>query len=311
MAEWKQVTLSDLLPEEVQQIASDAAGVAQSVADVVEGVGEVVQTVGQWMLVASDPYEALVNAILLDIEALLADLRDAGIYVLPIVPFGLRYAEDFDDVVGKIVSSLDDRCDPDRPQFSQSADVAAAIFLVSGPDLKGLWDSVLKALAQVFDMGAFRELKWLDDPNAFNQWDRFRRSADGREPDWESISLGRAIPVLGDLLNEMLKFSRHLRGLTASTGDFIDTFAQALLQKAAELQTLAQELEDLTDALENLLNLSGVWYVYIEAGGVDGFVIDLQNSTNKPPFDENSFVAGAVFLAGGPSVAQFEGLFKI
>lgn len=147
------------------------------------------------------------------------------------------------------------------------------------------------------------------------------KSARSTPPDWSRVPrLGDLVPVLGDLIAEA---SAHLeaigQGLGGATSllkgyvqwlkDEIDAYAQLAINVNAQLNRILR--------LVRLPSPLGIyWRTFGGQGGNQFLLSDLTSAltsdTNHPPFSKgDELVMGVVFVAGTPSLSQFNNVKTI
>ena len=139
----------------------------------------------------------------------------------------------------------------------------------------------------------------------------------GDPPYWVSVPFASLMPPLQNFFDALRQIIDSLR--PASTpGDMLDDLGKALERKAALLDELAEELEDLKETIAALLDLfdnAYILYLTPEAGGMNNFILRAQQAEDMPDFGSGGIVAGLVMLAtqenAMTTLDTFWSLFKL
>jgi len=307
---WKKQNLDKLVPSEVKDLASEAAGLVSAVAEILDTAATIIDTLSAFIIAFSDPVIAIIQSFVDAVTDFIGDLRTAGAYLLPVVP-SYREPNGLQQFLDKVVLSFDDIVDTDRPVFSSGANVAGVVIVAGAPNLADLFTTFLEKFGALVDITEFKKLKWQTDPEKDEPPPVLARTCYGRKPDWSKKTVGNVFPGLDNALKNLENMVTKLfPGQQIS--DFIDAMVEAINNKVDDLQDTADALEDIATALDSLFDISDVYTLYSGVvGGVDGFKTALNESINRPGFDDTYYVAGAVFLAGGPGVSEFERIFGV
>jgi len=307
MAEWEKKDLDEYFPSEITGLVTDISDVAEDVADIFDTVADFVDTLADWMIDYADPIAVIVDALIQEITLFIGDLRRAGAFALPVVPKGREYRDGIEGFYRAVNLSLRDEADLDRPQFSPSAQILGYAFVYGATDLKTLYEDFLAQAKFLFDVGEFKDWAWGVNPDLVPTRDQ--RRSNSKPPDWKAIRVADFWPPYDDFLGEMQKMVASLkRG--RSTKEFVGYMAQALRNKAQQLNFLADYIEFFATEVEALFNMTGVWFIKVgPVNGLEAWLAELIEAANKPPFPGDEwYVAGIVVLAGGPDTAALEEL---
>lgn len=131
-----------------------------------------------------------------------------------------------------------------------------------------------------------------------------------RPPDWETVRLVDVIPPLSGALRVL---SNAAVGARATAG-FATAFSKLVLaiqQKIALLQQTLIQVQEIIDAILALGSIANinVLPVSFAQGGNGRFVQEFENSTNKPPVDDDNVSLGLVIYGGAGATAVFKALF--
>lgn len=309
MAEWEKVNLDQFVPAEIRTLAGEIAAVVGPIADIMDVTADIIDASSVLMLGFTNPILALTAALKTEIENFIADLRDAGVYLLPVAPINLTDKKGFDAMLRDIQLSFDDLADPDRPIFSPSADVVGYVFMYGHTDLKFLYNSFLKQAQDIFDLGELKDFAWADSPGVDYIPPRIERTANARQPDWKDSTVSEVFPPVGVALTELQK---AVEAFFPGEGvqDFLSQLALAMKAKATQLQDIADTLDDIADELDALFQLPDIWFVKIgPTTGVDAWREQLNAASNRPPYRKDvHYVASVVAFTGGPDISALESL---
>ena len=155
---WQQKELLPPLPPELQLLVDNLTGVKSTVEAVAVPLADALNAIKAFFISTVDPFATLMNAIITETENLINDLFGAGAFQLIVSPFtvggvnrrtadgkidkfGFQYITP-DRAIKEAIKSFDDLGDPNRPQFSENAPIAAFGILITVKDI----GAYLKAL---------------------------------------------------------------------------------------------------------------------------------------------------------------------
>ncbi len=307
MAQWEKINMLELIDPALRDLADQVGDTVEPVADLLAVAADLVKTFAKVIEGFADPIVGLVESLKKAIEDYISDMRTAGAYTLPIYPYDIRDKKGADGFIHEVHTSFDDIADPDRPQFSGSAEVVGYVFMYGAPDLKELWETFMKWAKELFDLGELKDWSWTTKPDPVPP--RRVRSASGRPPDWKNVTVSEVFPLIGTMLKTLQQAVENFFP-GEELGDFVDGFVDMIERKAKRLQEMADILQDMANLLDMLFNIADVWFIKIgPLIGQDEWRLQFRDAVNRPPYRKKEmFVTGAAFFAGGPSVSALEKL---
>ena len=232
----------------------------------------------------------------------------------------------YEEAIDRIVKAFDDKFDPIRPQFSDSANTVGVVLMAHSEDLATLM-KLSRSISDIFAVDALGQLQkpgfrdLLDDvASEFSdltqqEIDRldFTPKIDlrrgGRHPNWVvNTKLRDLLPIVGDNVDAIIELIDLLRP-NGSITDFVGTVLQALEDKVSRINDIVTNLETLSKQLETLSNTRLSSVVIESTTGNTGFKTALVNSGGHPEF-QSSFVVSVVLYAGGPGGKVLKQLFS-
>ena len=143
---WTQKTLLPPLPPEAQDVVDDLNTVAGSIVPILDAAATLLDAAKIFFSAGTDLYAALMTALITDVEDLVTDLFGTGAFELMVhssAVLSTKLPKDKSgiqlitpaDAVNLAIQSFDDLGDDQRPQFSDSANIAAFGFLVTAKDV--------------------------------------------------------------------------------------------------------------------------------------------------------------------------------
>jgi hypothetical protein len=327
VAQWNEnATLEALLPSEL----SDVIDAAQTV---VGTSSDILGTISTGLGVAS---AFLTGLPALDWVAALQSLLDqlknnylgAGFYYLPLWNYGIdlqyqlsvygaklgiseiRTSEGLNDFINLINTSYDDTADEERPTFVPGGVTAGLCLAVGAPSFE--------ELIQVFN--AFRTF-WSSNISLDALWRAMMNMADPDaviepdvpiEPNWETLNLKTLLPSFVNLIEEGLDAIISALQTGLNSADALALLIDVIKSKVDRLNTLLQRINNYLSDFESVLGAAGIWSAYIETSdGIEGLKTELLTATNRPDWGAHPYVAGAMFVAGGPDVEPFRNMFGV
>ena len=125
------------------------------------------------------------------------------------------------------------------------------------------------------------------------------------------MKLRDVLPPLGELDEAMQQVPGMIRTARAF-GDFLSELAQLLQEKADLLLQMADEIQAIADKLAALVATAGLNGIHISTNqGVEGFMQELRNAGNPPPWHADGWVAGVVLLGGTADFGAVPALFGL
>lgn len=311
---WESKTLNSILPGPFAQLASAANTAANGLDAVATVLNTAVTLVKAFQTTTSDPFFALVNALISDAEDLLNDTFGAGFFLLLVTPYTIESPTY--DITFKIPTltpaqaltraqqSFDDQGDLARPQFTDSATVTGFGIMATAVSPDILLEKV-QGLLSLMNLKEFNDLydkynkaiQVHDDPTSVIR---------SRQPDWTSIRL-QDIPPFGDLYKQMKGYLNLFKGYATTANNATDDFLNTLTRKITAISQQATALSDAIDAVIGGLGASGVYWLDIAptGGGNTYLKASLPDSTLQA-LTQNKYTVMALFVAGGPGVDSLE-----
>ena len=150
---WKGVNLQDMIPG--RELIPAIQAVFDPIQAALQWVVDGLEVIKQFLIGLDYPIVALIQALIDQIQTLLDDLRASGVYELDVFPDFMHDPEmtsilgGYPSLVRKIVGSLNDVEDYNRPTFSSSAFMGGVVLMVNtnelGPLIKAI-NLILKFL---------------------------------------------------------------------------------------------------------------------------------------------------------------------
>lgn len=313
MSGWTKSDVFAPVSKELAQIAGTAAGAAGATAGVLGAAAGLLQVAAAFITGTSDPFKAAYASVIDELEDLLNDLFGAGVFSLTINQFdvpGRRPKDDFGiplllprEALQLAIASFDDLADENRPQFSDSAEVAAFGFLANAPSVEGLLD-LIKALVAVFSIPDFnllqRRLQDAIEPPV----------TPSRYPDWQSLKLN-SIDQIRETQEAANKMLENLRGNLTTADDNLVDLINVLTKKVKQAEKIIKDLEDVLDNLSNATAASGLFTLNIPPG-VGG-----NKRLKEEIFDcdltliNGGYTVVGIFVGGGPTLVPIDNIRKI
>ena len=309
MAEWQEV-LAIIEPPVDEEGIEGVAEVLDGLNEVLADADEVVQVAAQILALfdSADPVAGAIAVLQAVLNDLIDDLLNTGVYFFPVLPGPAvtEFAQPFptQTALNRIVESLSDRMDSERPQATAQAGYAAVVFLGGVDkyfDFLGLYRAIQallgdqskwKQIGDLFESFEFQELK----P------ERGYRKSEGVGWNWHSLRLEEIEAVEQALLQAKALINSYLLSIKSSLSDVIKIIRKRIAMYLKVLRKIIAFIRFLND-LANLASSLDMVMVYGTEGGVGKMAEDIVNSTNKPDFQFcTGFVLATVFA--NPASAQ-------
>lgn len=146
------------IPDFGQKAAADAINsVIEFLINVANVAAATLEVVKSLLVGFLDPIRAIVEALIAEIEAFLADLRQLGIYVTwddAVFPF-LDLVGGFDKYQARMLGRLVNRADPTRPNFT-SRSAVAGVFLYANANPTGIY-AIIELIALILRLFGFNK----------------------------------------------------------------------------------------------------------------------------------------------------------
>jgi hypothetical protein len=260
---------------------------------------------------STDPFAMLVSAAFDELEAVVNNAFGTGVYFLHVTPFNVYGNKNHDtsgmpilypqQAIQAAISSFDDIGDQDRPQFSNSANVAAIGFMATATSVPDFTD-LIEAMLKVFHIPEWELV-------ATRAKRRVRPEVVHRsyQPDWKSMKLD-SIGNMSQMHSMLLDLLETLRGYATIPDNNIGDLITAIQGKIAALNVILKNVKD------TIAILTG------SAGGI--YVMDIPNGTGgndrikralRDPFLEqckptSGYTIMTIMMGGGPSLATVEAI---
>lgn len=213
-----------------------------------------------------------------------------------------------------MISSLDDTNDPNRPVFSDTAQLAAIGFIVSAPDL-----NKFIALAQPL-------LDILDISPLFDLLSSFKIKAKkptdipkgGQLPDWSSQAKLSDLGFMRQQRDALLSALAQVEALALTRADkSIDRLFRVIEQKLQTLDNVVKEFSDLITKLSTTLDAEGIYIFKADSndnGGSGGNnylkaqLRTFESTALNLTKDTSGYTFGFLLLGAGPSLAAIRSL---
>lgn len=309
---WTPKTVTPPLPSEVNDILTGLNSLTGSVSSSLGTISSLLDAAKPFFSGGTDPFAALVTAILTELQNFNNDFFGSGAFQLVIDPFaafGPRFNEEGrgkdkygiplltpKDALNKAIRSFDDQGDEDRPQFSDSANVSAFGLLVTAPDLSIFLD-ILQALASV----------WTIDDITFT-FNRLQKTSQPKPkksiaPDWSSLRFNQ-VGALGDIQKEINKALSITKGYTTVGDNVISEIIDTLQRKVDVLQASVDGLQLVVDALVATAGVPNVWVLDVPIGvGGNRRIKEEIVDPNLSALLLNKYTFMVLYVGGGPSAA--------
>lgn len=312
---WTQHTIGVHVPEAIGAAADGADAIAGALDAVVGTAASLVDAASAFYGSTADPAASLVTSLVDEIATLVDDTFGTGVYMLVATPYnvgplppGLAGVPRLTPrtCITRMVASFDDQGDDDRPQFSDSANVAALGIMATAADATALITAV-EALASLIDI-----------PDLHRMIERARRDSGSmphpsrsRPPDWRSVTM-RSIPPFSNLYPALTGLLENLRSATVTADNVLSDLSSVMQKRVTRLATLAENLSSAIDAIVSAAAASGLYVLDIPpgTGGNERLKVALRDPELEG-LSENGYTAAVLMVAGGPSVAGLESIKEL
>lgn len=310
MAEWKSFNPSDLMPNEIMDLASTCSSVGDQVATVLDAAATVLDVIKNFVSGYNDPLASVIDSLQDLIMSTVQQFTQAGVYMLKHVPLSSKIPASPTKWLYDVASSLDDVYDENRPILvDPNAYIGAVVFMATSQYYKDLM-SLFYGMLRLFGLAGPTEdqiAAWkdigVDIPIV---------PGVGRAPDWESKRMIDFIPELGTLADLLINFSL---GIAAAQGasDLYSMFADQLAAKAEALRSIADDAASIASKFEQNMGFEGAYMLPIYGqGDKEWLQSQLINSTGGPRDIRGAqFSLGVVFLATGGTSTPADLLFTL
>lgn len=310
---WKLQSVPAPIPDGVQTIVDTLDSVATPLIAALDVLSTALNAAKIFFTSTSDPFSALVGSLLTEVQDLINDLFGTGVFVLfvdatkiegrvAVDTFGIPTLKP-DLALSTAVASFDDTGDTDRPQFSDSAQVAALGLLLTAPDVNE-FIALFTRLEAVFDLEPFKRLLTLlnrktnvvpPDP-----------PVPSILPDWDSLKLNN-IKAMSDIQVQLNNVLGLVQGYVTTPDDIINDLITILDRKVTDLQRIASDFQTLLETLANATAASGIHVLNVatNTGGntyLKSQILELDTTAIR----DNEYTAFVLFVGGGASLTTVE-----
>lgn len=338
---WQQKELPSPVLDGVKSIASGIGGVTQSIEGVLETLLSLLNVAKAFFVTTTDPMSAIFQPLLTELEDLISDLFNSGIYQLYVLPNEVGNSA-VENVKFKFATGIIQ--DPDVETIKLIAQEKSAEFnfdqfgiklmtpsecidhmIRSFDDLGDTARPTFSSSSQVCAMGfivtapslnGFLPLleplgnilgiqPFLDIYSKFR--DKQIAAADlptppSQKPDWDNSLTLATFDIMRQQRDLLLKALGLVRGYTQNADEPLKDLIDVLERKTNSLKNLVGQFNTLISQLESATKASGVYtFNYPPTGGG---VSALKTALRDPQFSDinTGYTVGALFLGGGPSL---------
>lgn len=307
---WQNKPLLPPLHPKLLTLADDISGVASAVGAVLEVVGDLLEVAKVFYLLVTDPYKALVAALITELEDLVNDMFSAGVYQLVIDPFQVFSAGTKKDrwgiplltpadAINAALKSFDDLADENRPIFSPDSKVAALGIMVTAPS----YGELVSLLQSLWNVLGVEDIKWLLDKL---EREKYGRPKFSRPPDWQSLRLNE-IKVMGDVQQYLLDTLAATKGYLTTTDEIIQKMIDSLARKVQVWQDAADMINMIVLNIQNIADMNQAYIMDLPEtyGGIERIKQELMHPElmyNKV----NKYTFMYLCVGGGPSLKTCE-----
>lgn len=311
---WQKQNLIPPLPPEAQQIVDSLNTVVGTVSPVISAAVTILDAAKTFMVLMADLYAALMTALITEVENFVNDTFGSGAYELIIHPVDIYPGIKRDkygfskitpgDAINLAIKSFDDQGDPNRPQFSDGANVAAFGIMVSAPDI-GVFIFLMEAIVALWKVNEFEEIL----NRAKKKKGKYKKKTldyYSSKPDWGSLRFNQ-IEYLGDLQKEMLNLLAIAKGYATVPDNVLVDLIDALARKLELLNDTIAAIMLIINTIANIGQLADMWVLDIPLGPggnkrIQQALVDAQLSGMKI----NKYSMLMLYVGGGPSAAGVE-----
>ena len=313
---WKDATIGAVVPEAAQDIVGILEIVRDNIAMVNDIALDALDLVGDVYSAINDPYRGIMSALLLAAEELNADFFGTGIYSTLVCPYTVPGIPSYATVTeGDFIrdaitlspsrcieigiDTFDDLGDPNRPPFSDSAQVVGFALLFTHPTLDGFMD-LLKGFIAIWEIDSLVELyEWLD--NASSDWVNTR--PESQAPDWSKHALNN-IKFMADLQERIDEIIGLARGASLYADRAVNDFLDWLEGKYLQIFNIVDQLVDLLAALVALDKIGMYLAPFPLSGGGNNYMKGLLADTTVEGLSGTLEDAINAAFAGGETPAS-------
>ena len=313
---WLLKNIGPPIPPEAQAIVNEVDAVASAVTPLLDTATALLDVAKIFYIAGVDVYQTLTSTLISETEDLIDDLFGAGVFELVIDPFsvfGPKFPKDVNGIpllnpeqaIKLAIRSFDDVGDPNRPQFSDGANVAAFGLMATAPDVSSFL-ALLQSLLAV----------WTIDGLDFTlkRVKRFRNPPDTQSllPDWDSISFNK-VNALGDIQNELLKILSLAKGYTVVPDRGITDLIDIMQRKIDVLNASIAAFQGLLDILGALPAATGIYFFDLPLGvGGNSRIQTALRDQDLEALKINKYTFTVLYVGGtGPSAQSVDSIRKL
>jgi len=128
-------------------------------------------------------------------------------------------------------------------------------------------------------------------------------------PDWETVRLADAVPVVGDIVEALAT----ARDSMAAYGSQYDRLRTLLTAKADSYRMLATEIAALSTQLDAFSSIGTISVLPVEpqSGGNNGFIREMFDGGNVPPVGSSDYTIGVVLYGGSGFIDVVRKIFPV
>lgn len=295
--EWFSFDPSDAIPSPLEPIIDGLSAAVSAIKTALEAVKAVFEVLKTLTIDRIDILKTALESIRNSIAALIESLEEAGIRLLVYVPHGFKKVRENkktkqilgsycgpvepEEWVRRVVYSMTDPGDRNRPEFTTPQYQAGAILMAVGTDYAQILEDIKRLFNALFRSYDYRSL-WCTvdnvDEDGKLKFPPFKLDKDclramygenayrgqGVAPDWmKPILLKDLIPVFGQLaalLKKCLGLFVYGLGLTEILAQYI-AFLEA---KIAALEALAAQFDAILAIFAGLADIGGIHVLFFE-----------------------------------------------
>jgi len=310
---WVSASLTELFPEVFEPLVAALEDSAEAITDALVFVRDAVVVFEDLIPFPISSVAGLsFEQLLADIQALLFDLVNAGIFLLLVEP-DIGGSTVFS---GKVTRSLFNEDDPNRPQISDNGFMGAVTIVGAAPTLAGVQD-VIQSISTAF-LGAPRlsqaqiGLDAIPSPTPiFEPHFTNRFTGEDVRERWMSATVLQAIPEAEELM-------QRLQDMVAGFQDLIQQnplsrYVAFLESRINQILASISQLRDILDGMAAAFDSTPVTVMLIdpEVGGTNQFDINFTQAfaptvPGAPQLNLDTFVGGIILAVGGPSLSPVQ-----
>lgn len=316
MTAW--VNITPQIPSELSPLVDmvDTLSAASGVA-VQEGV-TALQAAAAGLDAGGGGLASLAGGIIGQVEGVADALFRAGYYQLVVHPYVPGLSGDFEgfktltfpDAVTAVTDSFDDQLDEKRPQFSSGAEVEMICLFAGAPNITGFLD-VAKLLNQLFKLADLQVLIRRIEQLMRLEQDRLILPDSSTLPDWRSVAITEAVPVMKEMSKPVYQMIAQLRGCTASAESISDEMAAFANRKAQQLDALGTSMQTALGLLSGGVEQAGVHALHVQGVGGNRFLKDSLAESQAQPGNELGYTFGVCWVSIADGLKPLKDLLGI